>query len=223
MNAYYSEKLSSNNLKRCYDIAPPRVQKYLKSEIDYVLEHIRSSDCTIELGCGYGRALEMLLPFSSEVIGIDISYESLELALEFIENTRSCHLIQASAEKIPFPDNSIDKVVCIQNGISAFKIDPKNLIQESIRITKTGGVCLFSSYSPNFWKHRLDWFKMQADAGLIGEIDWDQTKNGIISCKDGFHATTYSAEDFKNLMSQLNIEATIVEVDRSSIFCKITV
>jgi len=223
MNAYYSEKLSSDNLKRCYDIAPPRVQEYLKSEMDYVLEYIRSSDYTIELGCGYGRALEMLLPFSSEVIGVDISYESLELAMEYVENNRKCHLIQASAEKIPFPDNSIDKVVCIQNGISAFKLDPKNLIQESIRITKTGGVCLFSSYSPNFWKHRLDWFIMQADAGLIGEIDWDQTKNGIISCKDGFKAITFTSEDFNNLISQLDIEATIVEVDKSSIFCAITV
>jgi len=223
MTAYYSEKLASNNLKKCYDIAPPRVQQYFKSEMDYVLEHIRSSDCTLELGCGYGRALEMLLPFSSEVIGIDISCESLELATEFIGNTRRCHLIQASAKKLPFPDKSIDNVVCIQNGISAFKLDPKELILESIRVTKTAGTCLFSSYSPKFWNHRLDWFKMQAEAGLIGEIDWDQTKNGIISCKDGFKAITFTLEDFESLMSQLDIEATIVEVDKSSIFCTITV
>jgi len=64
---------------------------------------------------------------------------------------------------------------------------------------------------------------MQAEAGLIGEIDWDQTKNGIISCKDGFKAITFTLEDFESLMSQLDIEATIVEVDKSSIFCTITV
>lgn len=221
MNAYYSDKLASNNLKRCYDIAPPRVEEYLKSEMEYVLEHIRSSDCTLELGCGYGRVLKKLLPFSSNVLGIDISYESLELASEFIENTSKCHLIQANAEKLPFPDNSIDKVVCIQNGISAFKIDPEQLVQESIRVTKEGGVCLFSSYSPKFWTHRLDWFQLQADAGLIGEIDQDQTKDGIIYCKDGFKATTFTSDDFQNIVSRLDIEATIIEVDASSIFCKI--
>ncbi|TFH10006.1 MAG: class I SAM-dependent methyltransferase [Candidatus Thorarchaeota archaeon] len=223
MNAYYSKKLSSNNLKRCYDIAPLRVQQYLKSEMGYVLENISCSDYTLELGCGYGRVLEKILPFTSEVIGIDIAQESLKLASEYIGNNQRCHLILANAKKLPFPDKSIDKVVCIQNGISAFKIDPQELVQETLRVTKEGGVCMFSSYSPKFWKHRLDWFQKQADAGLIGKIDWSETKDGVISCKDGFKATTFTLEDFTELIEQLELEATIVEVDASSVFCKIVV
>ncbi len=223
MNAYYSEKLSSNNLKRCYDIAPPRVQEYLKSEMDFVLNHINSSDYTLELGCGYGRALKKLLSFSSEVIGIDISYESLELTSEYIEESRRCHLIQASAEKLPIPDKSIDKLVCIQNGISAFKVDPQELILESVRVTKAGGVCLFSSYSPKFWEHRLNWFKMQSEEGLIGEIDWSKTSDGVIVCEDGFKASTFRPEDFLKLTNQLDLEVTIREIDKSSIFCVIRV
>lgn len=223
MSEYYSKKLSSNNLKRCYDIAPPRVQKYLKFEIDFVLEQINRSDCVLELGCGYGRVLKKLIPNSNEVIGVDISRESLELAVEYTKNNRRCHLLHASAEKLPFQNSSIDKVLCIQNGISAFKINPEKLIQECLRITKSGGVCLFSSYSPKFWDHRLNWFQLQADAGLIGEIDWNCTKDGIISCKDGFKATTFTIDDFIELMSKLETDATIVEVDSSSVFCKIDV
>ncbi|MBE0525387.1 MAG: class I SAM-dependent methyltransferase [Candidatus Thorarchaeota archaeon] len=223
MSEYYSRKLSSNNLKRCYDIAPPRVQQYLESEMKYILDHISNSDTVLELGCGYGRVLKKLVPCSSQVAGVDISRESLNLAIEFTECHPRCHLIHSSAEKLPFPDNSIDKVVCIQNGISAFKIEPIDLIQESIRVTKEGGGCLFSSYSDKFWKHRLEWFQMQADAGLIGEIDWDFTSDGIISCKDGFKATTFRPDDFNNLSSQLGINSKVVEIDNSSIFFVISV
>ncbi|MGY5859555.1 MAG: class I SAM-dependent methyltransferase [Candidatus Thorarchaeota archaeon] len=220
MNEYYSKKLSANLLKRCYDIAPKRVQRYLESELSYVLEHIVNSDIVLELGCGYGRVLNKLLPNSAEAIGIDTSRESLELATEY--NPR-CHLIQASAEKLPFLENSVGKVVCIQNGISAFKVNPLELIQESIRVTKSGGTCLYSSYSEKFWDHRLDWFRIQADAGLIGEIDWKKTSDGIIVCKDGFTATTFTSEDFEDLVIQMGLDATIIEIDESSIFCKMNV
>ncbi|MHA1135965.1 MAG: class I SAM-dependent methyltransferase [Candidatus Thorarchaeota archaeon] len=223
MSDYYSKKLSSNLLKRCYDIAPPRVKQYLSAEMDYVLKHVNNSDCVLELGCGYGRVLKKLIPNSSKVIGIDISRESLELAGEHTENNPRTHLIQTTAKKLPFPENSIDKVVCIQNGISAFKIDPLELIEESIRVTKSGGRCLFSSYSDRFWDHRLDWFKLQAKAGLIGEIDWELTADGVISCKDGFKATTFRPVDIVNLTSHLNLDLEILEIDESSVFFVITI
>ena len=223
MREYYSKKLSSNLLKQCYDIAPKRVQQYLESETNFVLEHINKSDTILELGCGYGRVMNEFITHSSRVIGIDTSLESLELAKEYINELSRCHLIQASAEKLPFSDRSVDKVVCIQNGVSAFKIDPKKLVQECVRVTKIGGVCLLSSYSPRFWDHRLDWFQKQADAGLIGEIDWEHTKDGVISCKDGFRATTFTQKDFHELMLELGLEAKISEVDGSSTFCTITV
>jgi hypothetical protein len=39
-------------------------------------------------------------------------------------------------------------------------------------------------------------------------------------CRDGFKATTVSPEQFKELFDKLGQEASIVEVDESSIFCK---
>ncbi len=223
MSDYYSEKLSSTLLKQCYDIAPPRVKRYLQSEVNYVMEHIQKADYVIELGCGYGRVLSDIIPTATKVIGIDTSIESLIIAKDYVEQNSKCHLFQANAESIPLQDGSIDKVVCIQNGISAFKVDPLDLLKESIRITRKGGQCLFSSYSDKFWKHRIDWFKLQADAGLIGEIDWNRTSDGVISCKDGFLATTFTQNDFQNLISQLDLNAAVIEVDESSIFCKIQV
>jgi len=213
--------LSSDSLKRCYDIAPPRVQQYLSAEINYVLDQINDSDSILELGCGFGRVLKKLLPKSSKIVGIDTSSDSLKLAIEYTSMNPKLQLIQANAKCLPCREGTFDKVVCIQNGISAFKIDPIELIQESIRVTKVGGVCLFSSYSEKFWSDRLQWFQLQANAGLIGEIDMSQTVDGVIICKDGFRATTFTTRDFQKIAEHLELDATMIEVDKSSIFCKI--
>ena len=88
-------------------------------------------------------------------------------------------------------------------------------------MTRPGGMILFSTYSEKFWEHRLEWFRRQADAGLLGEIDWAKTGQGVIVCKDGFTATTVSPRQFYSLLTGLNVEATIVEVDDSSLFCEL--
>jgi ubiquinone/menaquinone biosynthesis C-methylase UbiE len=220
---YYTTRLSANRLKECYDIAPSRVIEYLNAELEYVLTHIDQNDDVLELGCGYGRFLDNLLHRTRKIVGIDISVDSLELAKRSVHTMAKCHFFQMDAQYLGFRDNSFDKTICIQNGISAFKIDPKELVMETIRVTRDGGTCLFSSYSDRFWEYRLEWFKMQSEKGLIGAIDWKETGNGVIVCEDGFRATTFREEDFRELASSLCLNTEIVEVDESSIFCKVTI
>ena len=216
---YYSKKLSANKLKRCYDVANPRIQQYLTEEINFVLQFIKPEMKVIELGCGYGRVVKLLAEQAKTVVGIDTSQESLDLAKGYLGTKSNYELKNMNAEKLDFQNESFDLVIGIQNGISAFKVDPKKLVMESLRVTKMGGYVLFSSYSENIWDARLEWFQKQSEEGLLGEIDLEKTGNGIIICKDGFKATTYSKEDFIDLMCQLQLKAEITEVDNSSIFC----
>jgi ubiquinone/menaquinone biosynthesis C-methylase UbiE len=219
---YYQEKLAAQQLVKCYQIAPPRVQQYLAAELSYVIGKIKPGDKVLDLGCGFGRAMPGLAQKAAAVVGIDNSSASLLLAREKIRCIPNCSLVQANALHLGFKKNSFDVVICIQNGISAFHVDQKQLIKESLRVTKDEGMVLFSSYSPKFWEHRREWFQIQADAGLLGEIDHEKTRDGIIICKDGFTATTVSPGQFLSLASALGVTASIVEVDESSIFCEIT-
>ena len=206
---------------RCYDVASPRVRQYLEAEIEFCASKIRPSDRVLELGCGYGRVLQRLIGKAQTVIGIDTSFASLQLAKKLSETCSRPHLFCMNAVTLGIADRQCDLVLCIQNGISAFHVDQRALLREAVRVTRPGGRVLFSSYAEKFWSHRLEWFRVQAEHGLIGEIDEEATGNGVIVGKDGFHATTVSPEAFRTLAADLGGAAHIVEVDQSSIFCEI--
>jgi len=218
---YYSSKLSAKRLEQVYAVASPRVRQYLNAELNHVLGKIRQDSIVLELGCGYGRVLSNLAGKVREAVGVDVSSSSLNLALEKLGRIKRNALLQMDAASLGFRDRTFDHVICIQNGVSAFHVDQLVLITESVRVTKPGGIAFFSSYSDKFWQHRLDWFEAQAKAGLLGEINHEKTGNGIIVCKDGFTASTIRANDFLALTSHLNVDAQIVEVDESSVFCEI--
>jgi len=223
MTSYYGEKLHGHRLKRCYELAPPRVRQYLDAEIQYVLERT-SSDCRVlELGCGYGRVLQQLTNKKRMVVGIDIVRPNVELAKELLRKHPNCHVLAMDATSTGFRDSTFDYVICVQNGIAAFNVDQRQLIAESVRVTKNRGLVIFSSYSSKIWRERLQWFRLQAEAGLLGEIDWSRTHPGTIICKDGFMATTVAPDDFRKLTVDFPVDVSIEEVDASSIFCVLTV
>ena len=223
MTSYYEEKLAAERLKQCYEIAPPRVQQYLEAEVAHVLEKIHTWDTVLELGCGYGRILPSLAQKAGTVIGIDTSLASLAMASQMLVNISNCHLADMDAVRLAFHGRVFDCVICIQNGISAFHVDQQALIRESVRVTKPGGIVLYSSYSDKFWEERLRWFHIQSGAGLLGEIDNERTGGGVIVCKDGFTATTVRSDEFLALTSGMNHEVRIIEVDESSLFCEMTI
>ncbi len=219
MNEYYSDRLSGQRLERCYRIAPPRIARHLRAELDFVADIVGPFDLVLELGCGYGRVLTELCYNAGDVVGIDVSCESLEYAREYMGCSGAVELFQMNALSLGFDDDVFDVVVCIQNGISAFHVDPIELVRESLRVTRPNGFCLFSSYSDKIWEERLEWFSIQSEEGLLGEIDWEKTERGRIVCKDGFTATTFRESDFEEIASALGVEAHLLEIDSSSLFC----
>jgi SAM-dependent methyltransferase len=219
---YYADRLSADRLRRCYEIAPPRVQQYLEAEVEHLLQKIGPGDSVLELGCGYGRILPRLSEKAASTTGIDTSRASLLLARGLLDKWPGITLLEMDAARLAFRGAAFDRVACIQNGISAFHVDRQTLIRESIRVTRPGGTILFSTYSDRFWEHRLEWFRLQSEEELLGEIDDEKTGNGRIVCKDGFTATTVSPDEFLSLTADLDVSAQIVEVDESSLFCELT-
>jgi 2-polyprenyl-6-hydroxyphenyl methylase/3-demethylubiquinone-9 3-methyltransferase len=195
----------------------------MRAEIDFVLSRITEGDKVLDLCCGYGRIIPDLLQKAGTVFGIDISNENINYGKRFLHGVQRCVLMEMDAGNLMFPEKIFDDVICIQNGISAFKVEPLHLLKQCIRVTKPGGKVICSTYSHKIWYERLEWFRLQANEGLLGEIDEDKTGNGKIVCKDGFTATTFTPDQFQQLVNSLGRKAEITEVDESVLFCVIAV
>lgn len=218
---YYVEKLSGKRLRECYRIAPPRVRQYLRAELDFLLEHVARGDDVLELGCGYGRVVLQLAGRAAKVVGIDTAPGNLALARELAAERMNCAFELMDAVSMDFEDDRFDVVACVQNGICAFGVEQLALLREALRVTRPGGSVLFSSYSDRFWEHRLAWFELQAEHGLVGELDRERTGDGTIACLDGFRSGRMTPDGFRSLCARLDVEPEITEVDESSVFCRV--
>lgn len=216
-NGYYEKKLNAEKLHQVYETAIPQVLDYLRSEIEFVRERLRGDETALELGAGYGRIMKELSPSVRRITGIDVSEHSVALGREYLGDLANCTVETMDAHTLAF-DEKFDVVLCLQNGLSAMKGDPENLVRRSLGVLAPGGTAFFSSYSPKFWEHRLAWFQEQAEKGLLGEIDMEKTGNGRIVCKDGFTATTFNAEDMERLGEASGRPYRVEEVKDSSIF-----
>lgn len=214
---YYAANLNSQKLFQVYETAIPRVKQYLDEEINFIKKQLTGKESVLEIACGYGRILKELSSFAANLTGIDISEDSIKFAKEFLKNSSNIYLETMDAYKMDFKE-AFDMVLCLQNGLSAVKGNPETLITKAIQALRKNGKAFFSTYSPQFWEHRLQWFREQADKKLLGEIDEEKTKDGIIICKDGFKARTFTEKDFDDLGKKSGLEYEIKEVDESSLF-----
>jgi len=222
MSGYYSKHLSGARLQKVYDLASPRIRQYLRAEIDHVLEAVSGMNLVLELGCGYGRVMKEVAPHVRRVVGADVSGSSLRYAVKFLDDVSNCDLVCTDASRTGLRANSFDPVICIQNGISAFGVGHSTLVAEAVRLARPGGRVLFSSYSPGIWEARLDWFRAQSAAGLVGELDETRCRAGTIICKDGFQSSFVSGDEFSCLFRSIDQPPRIREIDGSSIFAEIS-
>jgi len=153
-------------------------------------------------------------------VGIDTSFANIALARTRASGKRSFYFV-ADATSPALCESVFDLVICIQNGISAFGVDPTRLLTQSLRVTRPDGAVLLSSYADAFWTDRLEWFRLQADEGLIGKIDDQRTGNGTIVCVDGFESRTFTPADFQRIADGLGVCPKFKEIDESSVFCEL--
>ncbi len=217
MSNYYAENLNSAKLFQVYQTRYPRIEQYFREEIDFVRKDLHGNENVLEVGAGYGRIIKELASSAKRIVGIDISEGSVELGNDYIKDCKNASMQVMDAYNMEF-DEEFDVILCLQNGLSAIKGKQSDLINQCMKVLKPGGIAYFSTYSSRFWDNRLDWFREQSEKGLLGEIDTEKTKDGVIVCKDGFVGITFSEDDFRKLGQESGYEYSVEEVDESSLF-----
>ena len=95
----------------------------------------------LDVGCGIGRGIFFLQYFGvKEIWGIDISSAMLEICKNNLEQSGyHAELCLASAEHMPFEDESFDLITCF-SSLHHFKSWKRGL-EEMYRILKKSGEC----------------------------------------------------------------------------------
>jgi ubiquinone/menaquinone biosynthesis C-methylase UbiE len=97
----------------------------------------------LDLGCGTGLLSKVLASKGFNVLGIDISLESLRLLQQFESRIST---IQADATRLPFTDGSCHAVVSL--GAWRHFSDIRRVIAEVARILKDDGLLIVGYFPP---------------------------------------------------------------------------
>jgi len=104
----------------------------------------------LDAGCGGGRNSHYFINNNYEVYGVDQKKENIQALLEQNPKANPKNFSQNKLEKIPFPDNYFDHVIC--NAVLHFARSKDNfdtMVQEIIRVVKPKGN-IFIRMTSNF-------------------------------------------------------------------------
>jgi ubiquinone/menaquinone biosynthesis C-methylase UbiE len=111
----------------------------------------------LDVGCGSGWAARLLAPGAGHVIGIDVSDEMIRVAREQSINFANVEYEVASAENLPFPDNTFTHAFSMESLY--YYADIGKALREIARVLHPGGlfVTVVDLYQENLPSHQ--WIK----------------------------------------------------------------
>jgi len=68
---------------------------------------------TLEVGCGYGRFMDVVQQEGGEIVGVDLSTHSIDLAQSFVGLRPRVHLVQCDLFKLPFKKGIFNSIYSI--------------------------------------------------------------------------------------------------------------
>lgn len=107
------------------------------------IDKISKDELVLDIGCGTGRTTLYMLNKGLQVVGLEISYKSLEL----IKGEFPAQLVQATNIELPLGTGTVD--VAISDGVIPYTDDPYKALSETLRSLKSGGRALVAVYKRN--------------------------------------------------------------------------
>ncbi|MDZ4662845.1 MAG: bifunctional 2-polyprenyl-6-hydroxyphenol methylase/3-demethylubiquinol 3-O-methyltransferase UbiG [Pseudomonadota bacterium] len=114
----------------------------------------------LDVGCGAGFMANQLAQDGFDVVALDASNESLNVARRF-DSTKKVKYILGNAYTLPFDDQKFDSVVCLD--FLEHVEDPALVIKEISRVLKPGGDFFFHTFDRNWLSYLIvikgvEWF-----------------------------------------------------------------
>ncbi len=121
------------------------------SRADIALKLLEKGDKLLDIGCGDGTLGYFAKNNYNEVYGVDVSDIALKIAKGRGIITRKVNI---NEESLPFEADYFDAVTCLD--VLEHVFEPEDLIKESSRVLKEGGIVVISTPNIRYWHHLYD-------------------------------------------------------------------
>ncbi len=220
MDKEYAQKILEQT-KQDYNLISGQfssTRQFIWKDLEPLLDYTRSGDKILDVGCGNGRLYDVFKEKDINYSGIDNSEQLIKIAKEKFPET-DFHV--ADILKIPFPDNSFDKVYCIA---VLHHIPSKQLRTEALkelrRVLKLDGLLILTVW--NLWQTRISWRQVCKNIILkiTGRSQLDpkdiftpwKSQNGQILAKRYVHA--FTKRELKKLAEKAGFKIKEIGITR---------
>lgn len=130
-----------------------------------VLEMLGRGDLMriLDIGCGPGVYANELAPRCRELYGVDPARKMIELAR--FKRPPNAEFSVGGIENLGFADNFFDAAICV--GVLEYLEDVERGIEEVARVTKRGGIAIFTAPNAESLLNKLDYW-MRVILKLLG-------------------------------------------------------
>ena len=185
---------------------PPKlIQEFLDGEVKFVKEHLVKGKTILEIGCGYGRLLEILSGSAKKVVGIDFSQRMISLAKERLKNHSNVEVDIMEANALKFEDNFFDYVVCLDNSFGNMPNIEEEVIREMKRVCKKDGEIIISVFSENAKDSQIENYKR------IGLTEVKDTGKAIRT-GEGFYSRRFEKKELIDIFEKIGLKCRIIRV-----------
>lgn len=165
-------------------------------DLDVLLDaaNLSGTERVLDLGCGPGHAGLHLSPHAAAVVGLDPSPAMLSEAATLADQrqSRNVEWVVGTAEKIPWPNGSFDRVV--SRKTVHHWTNPKRGLEEAARVMAPGGsMLMIDTVAP----------ENEACAHLLHRVEL---------LRDPSHVRDYSVTEWSHMLDTLGLEVTAVHL-----------
>lgn len=185
--------------------SPKLILDFLSGEIAFIEKHFKSNSSILEIGCGYGRLLEILASKSSKLIGIDFSKRMVGLSKQNLSKIQNVSVELMEADRLSFKNESFDYVVCLDGGFGNMPNIELDVLKEMKRTCKKGGEIIVSVFSEDAKEVQKENY---GRIGLTGIRDDGEA----IHTTEGFYSRRFTREGLMGLFNNIGLKCEIIKI-----------
>jgi len=179
---------------------PPPYLLWFDEEERMLKKYVEKNSRILDVGCGDGRSLKILLPITKNLIGLDHDEEVVIHAQNSFKNNKEVKIISGEGINLPFENDSFDLILCL-GTFANLGSERLGVLNEMIRVLKKGGLMFIGSYSENALEERLKLYKREKV--VIKEMK----KNGTILFEGAVDAISeqFSKEELISIFNKVKL------------------